>query len=57
MQIPDSWLFDPYNAEEIANCMENYLNYTSESKKRNKLLLKIHHSDDFLQKVLLNNLV
>ena len=57
VKIPDSWLFDPYSAEEIANCMENYLNYTSESKKRNKLLLKIHYSDDFLQKVLLNNLV
>ena len=52
VQIPDSWLFNPYSAEEIANCMEDYLDYTSEPKKRNKLLLKIHSSDDFLQKVL-----
>ena len=52
VQIPDSWLFDPYSADEIANCMENYLDSPIESKKRNKLLLKIHSSDDFLQKVL-----
>jgi len=52
VQIPYSWLFDPYSADEIANCMENYLDSPIESKKRNKLLLKIHSSDDFLQKVL-----
>jgi len=57
VKIPDPWLFDPYSSSEVANSMENYLYNSQESKKRNKLLLKIYHSDEFLEKILLNDMI
>lgn len=52
IKIPASCLFNPYSAEDIASCMEEYLNNTNVFKKSIKLLIKIHCAEDFLQKVI-----